>query len=137
MLEHDVLAVAFFPRPCRKSLPDSSGPGKETFAFPNAGKVFRSPECDLLHSPMPENSIPWSQARPPSRGQTFLACIEECKMSHSRDRKTFLGIWEYKRFPSRDLKSFLTWGNVKRSMGSGKNVLGSTAGLSILGMGIF
>jgi hypothetical protein len=33
-------------------------PRRRPFAFPYAGKVFRSPECDLLHSPMPENFVP-------------------------------------------------------------------------------
>ncbi len=48
-------------------------PGSRSFAFPNAGKVFRSLECDILHSPMPENSCPWRQARSPCRGQTSMA----------------------------------------------------------------
>ena len=67
------LLLRFFPRPCRKSLLDFSGPWKETFCIPNAGKVFWSPEWDLLQSPMPENSGPWSQASSSSRGLTFMA----------------------------------------------------------------
>ncbi len=72
MLQHDVHAVAFFPCSLWKSLPESSGSsGSRSSAFPNAGKVFWSPECDLLHPPMPENSGP--QARYPSRDQIFMA----------------------------------------------------------------
>ncbi len=63
------LLLLFFLRPCRKSLLD--------------------PRRRLLHFPMPENSGPWSQVRPPSRGLHVFYCMEECKMSHSRDRKTF------------------------------------------------
>ncbi len=47
--------------------------GMRPLAFPNAGKVLRSPEWDHLHSPMPENYGPWSQADgSPSMGQTFM-----------------------------------------------------------------
>ncbi len=44
MLQHDVLAVAFFPVPMPEK---SSG-------------LFGSVEGSLLHSPMPGNSGPWS-----------------------------------------------------------------------------
>jgi hypothetical protein len=44
---------------------------------------------------------------------------------------------ECKMYPSRDRKTFLAWGNVKNSVGGGKNVPVLTAGLSILGNGIF
>ncbi len=73
MLQHDVLAVAFFPAPMPEKSSGLPGPWKETFCIPNAGKVFWSPEWDLLQSPVPENSGPWSQARSSSRGQTFMA----------------------------------------------------------------
>ncbi len=65
------LLLLFFPSPCRKSLPDSSGHWKEAFAFPNARK-FWSLELGKV-----------SLQRPDFYG------MEECKMSHSRDRKTF------------------------------------------------
>jgi hypothetical protein len=43
------------------------------FSCTHAGKVFRTLEGTLFYSPMPENSGPWSQARSPSRDQTFTA----------------------------------------------------------------
>jgi hypothetical protein len=46
------LLLLFFLRPCRKSL--------------------LVPRRRLLHFPMPENSGPWSQVRPPSRGLSFI-----------------------------------------------------------------
>jgi hypothetical protein len=61
------------------------------FSRAHARNVFRALEEDILHSPMPENSGPWSQARSPSQGPNFYG-MEECKMSHSRDRKTFLAL---------------------------------------------
>jgi hypothetical protein len=72
------LLLLFFPRPCQKSLLDSSGPWKQTFCIP---KCQKSLPVILLHSPVLENSGPCSQARSPS-----------CKMSHSRDRHTFLAL---------------------------------------------
>jgi hypothetical protein len=44
---------------------------------------------------------------------------------------------ECKKYPSRNWKTFLAWGNVKNSEGGGKNVPVLPAGLSILGNGIF
>ncbi len=84
---------------------------------------------------MPENSGPWCQARPPPRSQTFMAW-RNVKVSF-RGPEDFYGIWESKRSPSRDPKSFLTWGNVRKVYGWRKHVLVSTAVLSILGNGIF
>jgi hypothetical protein len=45
--------------------------------------------------------------------------MEKCKMSHSRDQKTFPAFRNEKGLssPSWDLKSFLTWGNVKKING--------------------
>jgi hypothetical protein len=54
-------------------------------------------------------------------------------MSHSRDQKTFPAFGNAKVLLLRDSKSSLTWGNVKKSMNGGKNVLVSAAGLSIIG----
>ncbi len=71
MLQHDVLAVTFFPSPCRKSLPDSSGPWKEAFYIPQCREIL-VPGAGKV-----------SLQRPDFYG------MEECKMSHSRDRKTF------------------------------------------------
>ncbi len=89
LLRYDVFAVAFpIPMPEKSSGLLGSLEGDLLHAFPNAGKIFRSLECYLLDSPMPENSGPWSQARSSSRGQTFMACMEACKMSHSEDCKT-------------------------------------------------
>jgi hypothetical protein len=71
MLQHDVLDVAFFPAP----MPEKSS------------RFFGSLEGDLLHSPMPEILFHGArQGLPP--GPDFYG-MEECKMSHSRDRKTF------------------------------------------------
>ncbi len=36
--------------------------------------------------------------------------MEECKMSHSGDHGRISGIWECKRYSSRDPKSLRTWG---------------------------
>jgi hypothetical protein len=82
-------------------------PGRRPFAFPNAGKVFRSPECDLLHSPMLENSGPWSQARSSSSGVILLWHGGMLNVSFWGPEE-FSGIWECKRSPCRDPKSFLT-----------------------------
>ncbi len=82
MLQHDVLAVAFFPVPMPEM---SSG-------------LFRSLEADLLHSQMPEkDSGPWNATFyiPPCQkilvpgarlqvslqGPAFYG-MEECKMSY-------------------------------------------------------
>ncbi len=45
-------------------------PGRRPFAFTNAGKVFRSPEWDILHS---SKSGLWREALPSSRDQNFPA----------------------------------------------------------------
>ncbi len=87
------------PCPCRRSFPD---PGR-----------YR------LHSPIPENSGPWSQARSPSRGQTFTAW---------RNVKCLI--------PGTG-RVFRHGGMCKRSMGVGKHVPVLTAGLFILGNGFF
>jgi hypothetical protein len=72
MLQHDVLAVAFISRPhAGKVFRTLRVPGRKLFAFPNARK-FWSLELDKV-----------SLQRPDFYG------MEECKMSHSRDRKTF------------------------------------------------
>jgi hypothetical protein len=71
MMQHDVLAVVFFPSPCRKSLPDSSGPWREAFCIPQCREII----------------VPGDrQGLPP--GPDFNG-MEECKMSYSRVRKTF------------------------------------------------
>ncbi len=59
-----------------------------------AGKVFRSLETDLFHSPLPEKSSgPWSETIYilPSRKSlvSYYSSIGQSKMSNSRDWKTF------------------------------------------------
>jgi hypothetical protein len=68
MLQHDILAAAFFLHPCRKSLPDTR---RNPFLFPNAGKFW---------------SLEPGQVS--LQGPDFYG-MEDGKMSHSGDRKTF------------------------------------------------
>ncbi len=65
------LLLLFFPSPCRKSLPDSSGPWKEVFCIP---------QCREFLVPGARQGLP-----PEAR----LYGMEEFKMSHSRDQTTF------------------------------------------------
>ncbi len=68
-LEGDLLI-----RKCRKSLP-----------------VPRLLPFSLLHSPVPENSGPWSQARSPSRSQTCVAWRNvKCLFQHLGMQKVSL-----------------------------------------------
>jgi hypothetical protein len=90
MLQHDVLAVVFFPRAhAGKVFRTLPIPGSRPFAFPKAGKIFGSPECDLLHSPMPENAWSLEPGQVSLQEPDFYG-MEECKISHYRDRKTVL-----------------------------------------------
>jgi hypothetical protein len=73
MLQHDVLAVAFFPALMPEKSSGLFGSLEGDLCIPIAGKVFWSPKWNLLHFPMPGNSGLWSQARSSSRGQTFVA----------------------------------------------------------------
>ncbi len=94
-------------------------PRRRPFVFSNTGKVFRSPECFLLHSQMLENSGPWNQARSPSRGQTFPA-FGNAKGLLPGTRRVF---WH---------------GECEKDLWvAGINVLVSAAGLSIFRNGIF
>jgi hypothetical protein len=76
------LLLFFFPRSCQKSLPDSSSPWKQIFCIPKCRKSLPVPGMRPLHSPMPKNSGPWSQARSPFRGQT---CMEWKNVMYERD----------------------------------------------------
>jgi hypothetical protein len=80
MLQHDVLAVAFFPVPMPEKSSGLFVSLEESFAFPNAGK-FWSLELGKV-----------SLQRPDFYG------MEERKMSHSRDRKTFPAFGNAKGF---------------------------------------
>ncbi len=118
----------FFLRPCQKSLPDFSGPWKETFCIPKCRKSLLVPGMQPFTFTHAGKLWPWSQARSPSRGQTFMAW-RNVKCLIPETWRLFLhlgallpGTW----------RVFWHWGMWKRSMGGGKNVLVSTAGLSIL-----
>jgi hypothetical protein len=122
ILQHNVLAVAFFPAPMPEKSWGHYRSLKGTLAFPNAGKVFRSPEYDLLHSPMPENSGLLSQAR--------LLVVRNINVLN------FLAFGDAKGLLP-GTRVFWHRGMWKRFMGGGKNILVLTPGLSILGNGIF
>ncbi len=119
---------SFFPAPMPEKSSGLFRSLEGDLLHPNARKVFRSPECDLLHSHAKNYIlVPW--ARPGLLPGARLYGMEECKMSHYREWKTFPAFGTHRVF----------WhgGMWKRSMGGGKNVMVSTAGLSILGNGIF
>jgi hypothetical protein len=82
------LLLLFFPRPCRKSLPDSSGPRKEAFCIPKCRKSLPVP--GMRPFSFPHSGKFWSlePGQVSLQGPDFYG-MEECKMSHSRDRKTF------------------------------------------------
>ncbi len=98
-LQHDVLAVAFFPRPCRKSLPV---PGIRHFTLPHGWKFWS-----------------FEAGRVSLQGPDFYG-REECKMSYSRDRPAF---GNAKGLLPGTRRVFWHGGMWKRSMGAGKNVL--------------
>jgi hypothetical protein len=105
MLKHDILAVAFSLRPCLKYLP---GPRRRHFTFPYAGKFLSLLEPGQVSL----------------QGQDFY-CMEEFKMFHSWDRKTFPAFGNAKGL----LKNFLTWGNVIKIYGWWKKYPGINSGI--------
>ncbi len=106
-----------------------------------SSRHFGSLEGDILHSQFPEKSSgPWNATFyiPPywkmlvpgrvSQGLDFYG-MEKCKMSHSRDRKTFPAFGNAKGLlpgTRRVIRHGRMW---KRSMGGQKNLLVATTGL--------
>jgi hypothetical protein len=84
ILQHDVLAVAFLISP----MPEKSfGPWRETFTFPHAEKSFYS-ESETFYILACREFWSLEQGPVPLQGPDIPG-MEECKMSHSRDRKRF------------------------------------------------
>ncbi len=118
MLQHNVLAVAFFPAP----MPEKSS------------RLFRSQEGGLLHSQMQEKSSGpqcWKILVPGARPvlPPWARLLWHGGMYNVWELEDFSGIWECKRSPSRDPTSFMTWGNVKKIYGWREKCPGISSGI--------
>ncbi len=107
--------LLFFPPLCRRSLPVPGG----LFLFPHTRKVFLSLEPDLLHSPCQKCSVHGASLGLASGGRIFWhrgMYIVQCKMSHSRDLRTFPSLWMSKGLLPGTRKVFPHEGMLKKKL---------------------